>query len=150
MDHYISWKTAYFWPIRFTRTHEGPFNIYQIIGPVHWHTGHILFFLYTPAGQVDFLRIFFLNFSWTGHIHFFTQTISVFFLALFNSSVDWALSLFYKSNCWANRYFEEGKKNAPVHQSDKFWTVPEKKCSKNATDLFQNSSWTYDRGLNKI
>ena len=53
-----------------TRTHKGPFSIYQIIGPVHWYTGHILFFLYTPAGQVDFL-----NSSWTGHIHFFTQTL---------------------------------------------------------------------------
>jgi hypothetical protein len=39
-----------------TRTHKGPFSIYQIIGPVHWYTGHILFFLYTPAGQVDFLN----------------------------------------------------------------------------------------------
>ena len=38
-----------------TRTHEGPFNIYQIIGPVHY-TGHILFFLHTPAGQVYFLN----------------------------------------------------------------------------------------------
>jgi hypothetical protein len=91
-----------------TRTHEGPFNIYKIIEPVHWHTGHIPFFLYTLAGQVDFLRFFFLNSSWTGHIHFFTQTIS--FLLLFCSTVDWALSLFYKFNCWANRYFEEGKK----------------------------------------
>ena len=44
-----------------TRTHLGTCNIYQIIGPLHWHTGHILFFLYTPAGQVDFLRFFFLN-----------------------------------------------------------------------------------------
>ena len=33
-----------------------------------------------------------------------------FFVALFNSSVGWALSLFYKFNCWTNRYFEEGKK----------------------------------------
>jgi hypothetical protein len=46
-----------------TRTHEGSFNIYQIIGPVYWHTGNILFFLHTPAEQVDFLRIIFLNFS---------------------------------------------------------------------------------------
>jgi len=66
-----------------TRTHEGPFNIYQIIGQVHWHTGHILFFLYTPAWQVDSLRFFFLNSSWTGRIQFFTQTIRFFFL--FNS-----------------------------------------------------------------
>jgi hypothetical protein len=90
-----------------TRTHEEPFNIYQITGPVHWHTGHILFFLYTPAGQVYFLRFFFLNSSWTGHLHFFTQTISVFF---FCSTVDWALSLFYQFNCCANRYFEEDNK----------------------------------------
>ena len=34
-----------------TRKHEESFNIYQIIGPVHWHTGHILFFLYTPQGK---------------------------------------------------------------------------------------------------
>jgi hypothetical protein len=47
------------------------------------------------------------------------KTISVFF-ALFNSSVDWALILFYTFNCWANRYFEEVKKNAPAHQSDKY------------------------------
>ena len=54
-----------------TSTHEGPFNIYQIIGAVHWHTGHILLFLYAPAGQVDCL-----NYTWTGHIHlFFTQTL---------------------------------------------------------------------------
>jgi hypothetical protein len=32
------------------------------------------------------------------------------FLLLFCSTADWALSLFYKFNCWANRYFEEGKK----------------------------------------
>ena len=30
-------------------------------------------------------------------------------LVLFCSTVDWALSLFYKFNCWANIYFEEGK-----------------------------------------
>jgi hypothetical protein len=35
---------------------------------VHWHTGHILFFLHTPAGQV-----YFLNSSWTGHKHFFSR-----------------------------------------------------------------------------
>jgi hypothetical protein len=29
------------------------------------------------------------------------------------SKVDWALSLFYQFNCWANRYFEEGKKMHP-------------------------------------
>jgi trehalose utilization protein len=41
-----------------------------------------------------------------------------FVLSFFCSIVDWALCLFYKFNCWANRYFEEGKKNAPAHHSE--------------------------------
>ena len=41
-------------------------------------------------------------------------------LVFFCSIVDWALCLFYKFNCWANRYFEEGKKNAQAHHSDKY------------------------------
>jgi hypothetical protein len=94
--------------------------------------------LHTPAEQVDFLRIIFLNFSWTGHIHFFTQTISVFFFfALFNSSIDWALSLFYKFNCWTNKYFQEEKTNAPAHQSDKYWSVPEKSVKKMQQTCFR-------------
>ena len=40
-------------------------------------------------------------------LHVLTGQLVVFF-----STVDWALSLFYKFNCWANRYFEEGKTNA--------------------------------------
>ena len=51
---------------------------------------------------------------------FFHTNYYCFFFALFNSSVDWTLILFYKFNCWENRYFEEGKKNAPAHQSDKY------------------------------
>jgi hypothetical protein len=35
-------------------------------------------------------------------------------LGVFCSTVDWALSLFYKFNCWVNRYFEERKKNGLV------------------------------------
>jgi hypothetical protein len=41
-------------------------------------------------------------------------------LGFFCSTVEWALSLFYIFNCWATRYFEEGKTNAPAHQSDKY------------------------------
>jgi hypothetical protein len=47
-----------------TRTHEGPFNIYQIIGPVHWHTGHILFFsCIRPQGKYIFWTLFFRDCS---------------------------------------------------------------------------------------
>jgi hypothetical protein len=89
--------------------------------------------------------VYLWNLLWM--INYCVLTVQLVFLC---SVVDWALCLFYKFNCWVNRYFEEGKKNGPAHQSDKYWTVPENKCSKNATDLFQNSSWTYDRGLNNI
>ena len=74
------------------------------------------FFLYTLAGQVDFLRFFFLISHELDTYIFSHKQLVFFFFALFNSSVDWALSLFYKFNCWANRYFEEVKKmNRPIN-----------------------------------
>ena len=117
-----------------TRTREGPFNIYQIIGQVHWHTGHILYFLVYPRMASRFSKIYFLNSSWTGRIHFFTQTIRFFFCSTVYSinSIVGQIDILKKG------------KNAPAHQSDKYWTVPEKKCTKNATDLFQSTDMIGD------
>jgi hypothetical protein len=58
------------------------------------------------------------------------------------STVDWALSLFYKFNCWANRYFEEGKK---MHRPINLINIEQslkKKCTKMQQACFrvQNSS----------
>jgi len=64
-------------------------------------------------------------------------------------SLVWALSLFYQFNCWANIYFQEGKK---MHRSINLINIEKKVFKKLQHTCFrvQNSSWTYDEGSKKI
>ena len=66
------------------RTHAGPFNIYQIIGPLHWHTGHILFFLVYARRASRISKMFFSKFllNWTHTFFSHKQLVFCWFFLL--------------------------------------------------------------------